>query len=80
MKKIQGSRKVLIAGFLGIVAVSVPLNEYQADVLKAIAYAAMGANGLEHIGGALRARIGNGNPSSDRDDSGSVRVSPEEQG
>jgi len=75
--KIKGMRKVGIAVFIGGLAVSFPLNANQASVLEALAFATMGANGLEHIGSAIRGYTSSSSAGSSSDDSGSARVSEE---
>ncbi len=67
--KYEGLRKVFLALCIIGVAAVIPINPNQADVLKAVAYAVMGANMGEHLGKAIHAactrRAGNGSSSSD---------------
>ncbi len=73
----KGMRKVGIAVVIGVIAAAVPLSPEQAGVLEVLALATMGANGLEHIGGAIAgANVRrNGNPGN----AGSVPRIPDEE-
>ena len=52
----RGSRKLIVALTAMGIAAAVPLTETQADVILGGIYAMMGANTLEHIGGAIRGK------------------------
>jgi len=52
----RGSRKLIVALTAMGIAAAVPLTETQADVILGVIYAMMGANTLEHIGGAFRGK------------------------
>jgi cytochrome c biogenesis protein CcdA len=53
-----GSRKLIVALSALLIAAIVPLTQTQADVILGVIYAMMGANTLEHIGGAIgKARV-----------------------
>ena len=60
----QGFRKLLVALTIIAVAAAVELNQYQADVLKVVAVAMLGANAVIHgaraISDAYKSRNGNG--------------------
>lgn len=63
---IAGHRKLIM--FLSALAVItfVPLSATNADVFETLIMVAIGANSLEHLGGALREKLGAGRPSGDR--------------
>ena len=74
----RGYRKLLIAAGIVLCAITVPLNENQADVLLGVVYATMGANAAVHVGSAISGAVGvrrDGSPSG----SGRVPGLPDEE-
>ncbi len=47
-----------------LVIATVPLSANNADVLETLIIVAISGNALEHIGGAISAKLGTGRPSS----------------
>jgi len=53
-----GMRKMMVAVLMIVLAVSVPITEVQADVLKTVFITFCGVNAVEHVGKALGGRNG----------------------